>query len=250
MHKLETLILNDTKITPKAFEYLINLKNLKIANQSNIPAILLSLHNIEFLELSCFQIYRINQKLCHLTTLKKLILSGCYNDYFDGSCFKYLVNLSELILINNNVISDEHLIYNKHLEKLSLKCDNKITGACFSKLPKLRHLDISHCKQIKDKYLIITKTLESFTYEDSSSIKFNTYKLNCNVFKNMNLIQLTIIDDYMITKKSIFQSIRHMTNLKYITCIGIPNNNITYDYIKSILPDVKQIRINQKYRVY
>ena len=257
MHKLETLILDNTKITPKAFKYLINLKMLKITNQSNIPDILLSLHNIEYLKL-CFQRYSVDQKLYHFTTLKKLKLSGCYDDNFDGSCFKYLINLSELILKNNNVISDDHLIYNKNLEKLSIKYDRKITGSCFSKLPKLRYLDISHCKEIKDKYMMMTQTLESFTYKyvkpttnyPFDNLIFIQDKLDYYIFKNMNLVQLTIFGANIINQETFYQNIRHMTNLKYIKCIDISNDIITHDYIKSVLPNIKQIILNNKSRVY
>ena len=66
----------------------------------------------------------------------------------------------------------------------------------------------------------------------------------------MNLVKLTVINANIANQEPFYLNIQHMTNLKYITCLGLSNNNITHGYIKSILPDVKQICINQKYRVY
>ena len=166
MQQLETLILENTLITSNAFKYLSNLKKLKIRNQADLYNILLSLHNsIDYLALYFLKSI-VDQSLYHLTNLKTLEIMGLYDTNFDGSCFKYLVNLSELMLYYNYVILDEHLIYNKNLKRLELIDDRKITGSCFSKLSKLISLYVYRCEQIKDKYVEdIAQTLESFTYK-------------------------------------------------------------------------------------
>ena len=260
MQQLETLILDNTLITSNAFKYLSNLKNLEIRNQSDLHNIVLSLrNNIDYLTISHpFGI--VDQKLYHLTNLKKLKIIGSDSDNFDGSCFKYLVNLSKLTINDNKVISDDHLIYNKNLEKLSLIDDRKITGSCFSKLPKLRSLFILNCEKIENQYIEdIAQTLESFTYIYDNSIIISffisidpviQYKLDYCIFKNMNLVQLIIVDADIVNQEAFYQSIQHMTNLKYIECGRVSNKIITHNYIKSILPNVKQICINDKYLVY
>ncbi len=71
---------------------------------------------------NCYKI--LDNTLSCLTNLKKLDLTDSYNygydngiNYINGDCFKYLVNLEELILSGNNCIFIKNIINLKNLKK-------------------------------------------------------------------------------------------------------------------------------------
>ena len=271
LQKLKSLSLYETNISTNVLNYLPNLTELNIykwnVKNDELEDFLNNLNNLR--ELKFMNIIN-DKQLCKFKQLKKLELNqsttitdrGIYKltnlqtlkIYFvkdkcniDGTCIKYLINLTTLELYSNNSITD-YSLYKTKLKNIKLVNDRAITGSCFKSLSNLKSLELDKCEKIKDVYIQELSNLSIFKYykknimggDSLDSPHYDSlYSISKNTFKNMNLTKLIIYGVYLSNER--LEYIKHLTNLCYLEYDG-DYNGFDRKYIEKAFPNI--IKIN------
>lgn len=140
--KLKKLIISNTDITDKTFEYLDNLEEVDISKCYNIT----------------------DKSFEKFTKVKNLCMISCNQETISDNGFKYLENVEKLYMYycNQKSITNTGISNLKNIKKLIMPdCyQDTITEECFLNLKKLKELDIRGCNKniiFLNKYLVRVK---------------------------------------------------------------------------------------------
>lgn len=231
--KLDQLIYLNLSSNDKiiSLEELKELKNLRTIDLGCIPNI-----NLDCIEknkqIQCLILNYTNIKelksIYELENIKKLNLSNCIlleNDEINR-CLKYLVNLTDLNLMNTKIDTNSmsYISEMKELKILNIRGCNNLTNSSFEffeKMKQLKDLNISLMKDITKGWIHLSK--KNYNILDlGGCIHENNIEYFYDILLNDSLEALYLTNDYLDSKLC-----KNLCRLKKLKCLDLSHSNLS-----------------------